>query len=95
MAGSKKKAIDIADMVVGLKKIDLDDINYEEMKTIISRRNSSKKYDEKNTKTISLKLNVKHDAAILELLDQQPNKQGFIKELLKKELDRILGKLEE
>lgn len=90
-----KKTIDIEDTIIESRNSILDEVDYDVMKKILSRRESSRKYDEKNTKIISLKLNTKTDAAILELLDQQPNKQGFIKELLRKELERILGKLEE
>lgn len=40
-------------------------------------------YDKKNTVGIYLKLNKTTDADIIELLAQQENKQGFIKELLR------------
>lgn len=41
-------------------------------------------YDKKNTIGIYLKLNKTTDADIIEMLEQQENKQGFIKELLRK-----------
>lgn len=41
------------------------------------------KYDKKNTTGLYLKLNRTTDADIIELLAQQENKQGFIKELLR------------
>ena len=41
-----------------------------------------KKYDEVNTKVITLKLNINTDADILEYLDGK-NKQGTIKEALR------------
>lgn len=40
-------------------------------------------YDKKNTVGLYLKLNKTTDADIIELLAQQENKQGFIKELLR------------
>ena len=40
-------------------------------------------YDKKNTVGLYLKLNKTTDADIIELLAQQDNKQGFIKELLR------------
>ena len=44
------------------------------------------RYDAKNTVRIPLKLNRKTDADIIALLEKQPNKQGFIKKILRKEL---------
>lgn len=45
-----------------------------------------KKYDEANTKQIKLKLNKKTDADILEALESVPNKQGYIKNLIRKDI---------
>lgn len=47
---------------------------------------ASRKYDQNNTKLIQLKLNKKTDADILEFLDGLDNKQGFIKELIRKHM---------
>ena len=44
------------------------------------------KYDKNNTKLIQLKLNKKTDADILEFLDGLDNRQGFIKELIRKHM---------
>lgn len=44
------------------------------------------KYDKNNTRLIQLKLNKKTDADILEFLDAQDNRQGFIKELIRKHM---------
>ena len=49
----------------------------------------NKLYDEKNTVRISLKLNSNTDADILSMLQAKKNKQGYIKELLKNDLDRV------
>lgn len=45
-----------------------------------------KKYDEANTKQIKLKLNKKTDADILEALESAPNKQGYIKSLIRQDI---------
>lgn len=45
-----------------------------------------KKYDEANTKQIKLKLNKKTDADILEALESVPNKQGYIKSLIRQDI---------
>lgn len=53
-----------------------------------ARKRASKKYDAANTKTYSLKLNVNTDADIINMLSASENVQGYIKRLLKNELDR-------
>ena len=42
------------------------------------------KYEKENVVRISLKLNKKTDADILELLSKQKSKQGFIKDCIRK-----------
>lgn len=44
------------------------------------------KYDAANTKQIRLKLNTKTDADILKRLESVDNKQGYIKELIRKDI---------
>ena len=44
------------------------------------------KYDKANTKSYRLKLNKKTDADIIAWLEQVPNKQGYIKELIRKDM---------
>ena len=44
---------------------------------------SQEKYDKTNTVFIGLKLNKKTDKEIIERLNSEPNKQGFIKKILK------------
>lgn len=55
------------------------------MKTDAQKR-ASKKYDQHNTKVITLKLNKTTDADILEQLERCDNKQGYIKELIRKDI---------
>ena len=47
---------------------------------------ASAKYDAQHTKQVKLKLNIKTDADILKRLDSLPNKQGYIKELIRKDM---------
>lgn len=47
-----------------------------------------KKYDAVNTKQIKLKLNKKTDADILEALESVPNKQGYIKSLIRQDIQK-------
>ena len=55
------------------------------MKTDAQKR-ASKKYDQNNTKVVTLKLNKTTDADILEQLERCDNKQGYIKELIRKDI---------
>lgn len=51
------------------------------MKTI--RQQQKDRYRKANLKTISFECNIYTDADILEHLSKQPNKSGYIKELLR------------
>lgn len=44
------------------------------------------KYDKKNTVSVSLKLNKRTDADILERLDEVNSKQGYIKALVREDM---------
>lgn len=48
---------------------------------------ANKKYNAANLKRINLALNIKTDADILKKLDEVPNKQAFIKECIRKNMD--------
>ena len=56
------------------------------MSTKEAQRRSSAKYDKANTVMITLKLNLKTDSDIIELLESVGNKQGFIKSVLRERL---------
>lgn len=49
---------------------------------------ASMKYDKENTKDIRFKLNRKTDADIIEHLEKCPNKQGYLKELIRKDMNK-------
>jgi hypothetical protein len=46
------------------------------------------KYDAKNTRQLHLKLNRRTDCDVLEKLDSVPSKQGYIKALIRADLNR-------
>lgn len=46
------------------------------------------KYDAKNTRQVHLKLNRRTDRDVLEKLDSVPSKQGYIKALIRADLNR-------
>lgn len=48
---------------------------------------TKKRYDKENTKQILLKLNIKTDEDILAWLDSQPSKQGYIKQLIRNDIN--------
>lgn len=52
-----------------------------------AQKKASARYDAKNTKPIYLKLNKNTDADILDHLDSMENKQGYIKELIRKDMN--------
>lgn len=54
-----------------------------------AQRKASAKYDSKNTKMFTIKLNYNTDANLIAWLEVQPNIQGFIKRILSDELSRI------
>lgn len=45
------------------------------------------KYDKANTRQITFKFNLKTDADILERLDSVENRQGYIKELIRNDME--------
>lgn len=47
-----------------------------------------RKYDDKMTRQIKMKFNIKTDADILKKLDSVPNKQGYIKQLIRDDLKK-------
>jgi hypothetical protein len=49
--------------------------------------NAVRKYDDAHTKKIMLKLNLETDKDILERLEAVGNKQGYIKELIRKDIN--------
>lgn len=51
-----------------------------------ARKQAKAKWDADNTVQIKLKLNKHTDADILKQLDAMPNKQGYIKELIRADM---------
>lgn len=49
---------------------------------------AGKKYDKENTKKIILKLNLKTDDDILKKLAEVDNKQGYIKNLIRADINK-------
>lgn len=49
---------------------------------------AQKKYDAEHTRQVHLKLNLRTDDDVLEKLDSVPSKQGYIKRLIREDLER-------
>lgn len=52
-----------------------------------AQKRAVEKYDAANTKQLKLKLNNRTDIDILEKLDRVGNKQGYIKRLIRKDIE--------
>lgn len=53
-----------------------------------AKKRADAKYDKDHTVQIKMKLNKVTDAEIIDWLNAQPNKQGAIKDLIKREIKR-------
>lgn len=58
------------------------------MKVTDAHRQANKRYDEKNTKQIKLKLNLNTDADILAKLDEVDKVQTYIKQLIREDIKK-------
>lgn len=56
--------------------------------TTEAQKKASKKYSRNNTKRFAIELNLKNDFEIIKKLEEVPNKQGYIKELIRKDLEK-------
>lgn len=57
-------------------------------KTSDAQKRAVAKYDAENTKSFLLKLNKKTDADIIAFLENQPNKMGYIKKLIRDDMQK-------
>lgn len=58
------------------------------MATKEAKRRASAKYDKSHTTGIYLKLNIETDKDIIEHLNSQKNRQGYIKDLIKADINK-------
>lgn len=56
--------------------------------TTEAQKRAAAKYDAQNTKVVKMKLNKRTDADILRKLQEVDNKQGYIKNLIRKDIGR-------
>ena len=54
----------------------------------VSLQKAQKKYDAEYTKMVPLKLNTRTDADIIEKLTDTENKQGYIKNLIRQDIEQ-------
>ena len=57
-------------------------------KTPESQLKAGAKYDERMTRRFGLKLNYGTDAELIEMLEKQPSIQGYIKKLIREDVQR-------
>lgn len=53
-----------------------------------AQKRAKEKYDKQNTTQVKLKLNLKTDKDIIEKLESVGNKQGYIKRLIREDLQK-------
>lgn len=53
-----------------------------------AQKRAVRKYDDVNTVQIKMKLNKKTDADVLDRLDEVSNKQGYIKSLIREDIEK-------
>lgn len=58
------------------------------MKTTDAQMRATAKYDKENTVRLSLKLNLNTDSDILAKLESVESKQGYIKALIREDIER-------
>lgn len=56
------------------------------MMTSEAQKRASAKYDATHTKQIIVKLNLRTDKDVINKLEEVPSKQGYIKELIRKDI---------
>lgn len=61
------------------------------MATTEAQKKAQARYDAQNTKRLSLKLNKNTDADILAWLEAEQNVQGYIKSLIRKDIEMATG----
>ena len=57
--------------------------------TTEAQRKAQRRYDAKNTRQVHIKLNLRTDKDVLEKLDEVQSKQGYIKRLIREDLERM------
>lgn len=53
-----------------------------------AQKKAVSKYDAANTKSVMLKFNLTTDKDILDRLEEVPNKQGYIKQLIREDMKK-------
>ena len=53
-----------------------------------AQKRAVSRYDAANTRQIKIKLNLKTDADILERLSEVDNRQGYIKDLIRQDIEK-------
>ena len=54
-----------------------------------AQRKAQRRYDARNTRQVHIKLNLRTDKDVLARLDEVQSKQGYIKRLIREDLERM------
>lgn len=58
------------------------------MKASYAQLKANKKWDAKHTTKMTFKFNLTNDADVLQALDESGNKQGYVKRLIREDIER-------
>ena len=58
------------------------------MKTTKAQAAATKRYQEKNTKLMTIRLNLNTDQDVINRLEEVDSKQGYIKRLIREDIER-------
>lgn len=58
------------------------------MDTPVRRETPQDRYNKNHTRMMGFRFNLTHDADILQKLDAEPNKQGYVKRLIREDIAR-------
>ena len=58
--------------------------------TTEARKRAREKYNKANYKAYTFRFHKTNEADVIERLESQPNKQGYLKELIRKDLNNII-----
>lgn len=60
--------------------------------TTMSELSPQRRYELANLKTYTFRLNIRHDADVIAEIEKQDNKQGYVKALIRDDIERSKAK---
>ena len=81
------KTIDKIKIIIYYICININHRRKEKTMSTNAQIRASKRYNQKNTKAYAIVLNKRYDQDLIKWMEAQPNKQGAIKELIRKAIE--------